>query len=125
MDNVIAYEVVTASGRIVTASADSEPDLFWAMKGFGSSFGIVTKFTFAAYSIPKISTTLGSFTENMIPQFIGAATSMANYQEGYDTAARSILTITTTPPTGAVSPSLIGVQAGNSQILFKAFGLDL
>jgi FAD/FMN-containing dehydrogenase len=124
MDNVIAYEVVTASGRIVTGSADSEPDLFWAMKGFGSSFGIVTKFNFAAYSIPKISTTLGSFTEDMIPQFIGAATSIANYQEDYDTAAGSILTITATPSTGALNPSLIGVQADKSYISCKTQGLD-
>jgi len=124
MDNVIAYAVVTASGRIVTASAYSEPDLFWAMKGFGSSFGIITKFTFAASSIPKICTTLGSFTEDMIPQFIGAAASMANYQEDYDTAAGSILTIITTPSTGAVNPSLIGVQAGKSKFLYKTLGLD-
>jgi len=125
MDNIIAYEVVTASGKIVTASAQSEPDLFWAMKGFGSGFGIVTKFIFAAYSIPMISTTLGFFTEDMIPQFIGAATSMANYQEDYDTAAGSILTINTTPSTGAVSLSLIGVQAGKFPKSFNTVGLAL
>ncbi|KAH6619000.1 hypothetical protein C7974DRAFT_40358 [Boeremia exigua] len=44
-DNVEAYEVVTASGLIVTASPSSHPDLFWALRGGGNNFGLVTTFT--------------------------------------------------------------------------------
>ncbi|KXJ87892.1 hypothetical protein Micbo1qcDRAFT_215132 [Microdochium bolleyi] len=43
-DNVLEYEVVLASGEIVTVSATEMPDLFWALKGGSSNFGIVTKF---------------------------------------------------------------------------------
>lgn len=43
-DNVLQYEVVLASGEIVTASADENAGLFWALKGGSSNFGIVTKF---------------------------------------------------------------------------------
>lgn len=44
-DYVTNYEVVLANGTIVNANAQSNPDLFWALKGGGNQFGIVTKFT--------------------------------------------------------------------------------
>src|SRR5690606_18890393 len=45
-DNVIAFEVVTANGEVVTARADQNADLFWALRGGGGNFGVVTCFTF-------------------------------------------------------------------------------
>ncbi|KAI1451848.1 putative FAD-binding oxidoreductase [Annulohypoxylon moriforme] len=50
-DNVVNFEVVTAKGTVVNASATSNPDLFWALKGGANNFGIVTKFTIKAYDI--------------------------------------------------------------------------
>lgn len=52
VDRLIAAEVVLASGRIVTCSAISEPDLFWALRGAGHAFGVVTKFVFRAIPQP-------------------------------------------------------------------------
>jgi FAD/FMN-containing dehydrogenase len=49
-DNVASYEVVTASGLIVTASSSSFPDLFWALRGGGNNFGIVTKFNLETFA---------------------------------------------------------------------------
>ncbi|RMZ73358.1 FAD binding domain-containing [Pyrenophora seminiperda CCB06] len=43
-DNVASYEVVTASGRIVDVTPTEFPDLYWALRGGGNNFGIVTKF---------------------------------------------------------------------------------
>lgn len=43
-DNVESFEVVIASGEIVTASAEEYPDLYWALRGGGNNFGIVTQF---------------------------------------------------------------------------------
>ncbi len=41
-NNVVAVELVTADGRLVRADADNHPDLFWALRGGGGSFGVVT-----------------------------------------------------------------------------------
>lgn len=49
LDNVVAAELVTAGGEIVHASADENPELFWAIRGGGGNFGIVTAFQFVAH----------------------------------------------------------------------------
>jgi FAD/FMN-containing dehydrogenase len=49
MDSLAAAEVVTASGKVVHADAEQNPELFWAVRGGGGNFGIVTAFEFAAH----------------------------------------------------------------------------
>lgn len=49
-DNVASFEVVTASGIIVTASPTSFSDLYWALRGGGNNFGIVTKFNLETFA---------------------------------------------------------------------------
>ncbi len=51
VDNLLAAEVVTAEGGIVRASTDENTDLFWALRGGGGNFGVVTSFEFRLHSV--------------------------------------------------------------------------
>jgi FAD/FMN-containing dehydrogenase len=54
LDSVVAAEIVTADGEIVTASAEENPDLFWAIRGGGGNFGVVTWFEFEAHPTTEV-----------------------------------------------------------------------
>src|SRR6476661_5888526 len=54
IDNMLSADVVLANGKFVQASAKKNPDLFWALRGGGGNFGVVTSFTFKLHKIDTV-----------------------------------------------------------------------
>jgi FAD/FMN-containing dehydrogenase len=55
IDSLLAVDVVTAAGELVRADAGSHPDLFWAIRGGGGNFGVVTRFLFRLHEVGTIT----------------------------------------------------------------------
>jgi FAD/FMN-containing dehydrogenase len=84
-DNLISAEIVLANGRVVTASAGENPDLFWAIRGGGGNFGVVTAFEYRLHPIgPRI---LGGF---VLHDFARAREVLRFYREFSSTASDEV-----------------------------------
>ena len=90
-DNVAAYEVVTASGLVVTASPTTFPDLYWALRGGGGNFGIVTNFKLDAFPLGQMWGGQRIFTENNFTGVLDALYNFAITGSSKDTDAAEIV----------------------------------
>lgn len=93
-DNVASYEVVTASGVIVTVTPSAFPDLYWALRGGGSNFGIVTNFKLNAFPLGKMWGGQRIYTEDKFPTVLDAIHSFAITESSQDTDAAEIIVST-------------------------------
>lgn len=109
VDQLVGAQVVTASGEVVETSADAHPDLFWALRGGGGNFGIVTRFDFEAHRLPGIA-----LAENIVE---GDATAVLRATRDLMREAPRELTVTfmDVPPMDPSAPAgarLTAVWAG-------------
>jgi FAD/FMN-containing dehydrogenase len=108
-DSLLEAQVVTADGRIVTASEAQNPDLFWALRGGGGNFGVVTRFTLRLHSIGPI--VFGGML--MYPPPMAAAV-LRNFRDFFATApdeAGGGVAFITAPPTDMVPEPARGKPA--------------
>ncbi|KAJ5930911.1 FAD binding oxidoreductase [Penicillium verhagenii] len=71
IDNLLAATVVLANGSILEASEKNNPDLFWALRGAGQNFGVVTEFVFQGYDqTNEVYAGILSWTPDRLPQII-------------------------------------------------------
>jgi FAD/FMN-containing dehydrogenase len=76
VDNLISADVVTADGELIQASAAENPDLFWAIRGGGGNFGVVTSFEFKLHPVgPDLTSGL------IVHPFARARELLAGYRE--------------------------------------------
>jgi FAD/FMN-containing dehydrogenase len=104
-DNLLEADVVLADGQLVTASAEQHPDLFWALRGGGGNFGIVTSFLFRAHPVHTV------FGGPMFWNVEDAPRVMAWYRDFLPNAPRELsafLGLKTIPTVDAFPPELRG-----------------
>ena len=72
-DRLVSVQIVTPDGMLRTASAQSEPDLYWALRGGGGgNFGIVTSFTFRTEAATELTTLVMNFPAGTVAPILGA-----------------------------------------------------
>jgi hypothetical protein len=115
IDCLISCEVVLADGRIVTASEKENADLFWALRGAGSSFGVVTSFTSKAFPQGDVYLGVMAFTPDKIPALVDFMNHWHNTTDG-STAIMYFITHAPVPP-GTEAP-----PGGPPRVVSAMFG---
>lgn len=77
IDHLLAAEVVTADGQVLHVDAETDPDLFWAIRGGGGNFGVATRFRFRLNEVPEVVGGLLMLpaTADLIASFVAEAQS--------------------------------------------------
>jgi FAD/FMN-containing dehydrogenase len=115
VDNFVGADVVTAEGEMVHASEKENPDLFWALRGGGGNFGIVTSFEFKLHKIgPEV------FSGLIVHPFEDAGTLLRQYRKIADEAPKE-LTIWTVMRKAPPLPFVPAEWHGREVFIFAAF----
>ncbi|KAI8665520.1 FAD-binding PCMH-type domain-containing protein [Fusarium sp. Ph1] len=116
-DNVVNYEVVLTDGKIVNANATSNEDLYRALKGGGSNFGIVTRFDLEAFPAQDLYGGSRTISTNYTDDILDAVVSFANHDESEaaDSFTPTFIYNTAISPDIIIDASVLNVEGlGNS-----------
>ena len=107
-DSLLRADLVTADGRLVTASRDRHPDLFWALRGGGGNFGVVTSLEFRLYPAATVYAGIAYFGWER------AADTLARYREWSalePAALTTAVVLVAEPPDPAVPGPALAIRA--------------
>jgi FAD/FMN-containing dehydrogenase len=108
-DNLLSAQVVTADGRIVTASEDENADLLWALRGGGGNFGVVTSYEFRLHDLGP--TVMGGLAIHPIDSARDVARAWRDWVEAAPEAVCTGLAVLLAPPEPFIPPELQGKPA--------------
>jgi len=109
VDNLTSADIVTADGRLVTANAAENPDLFWALRGGGGNFGIITSFEYQLHAVGPM------VVGGMVLYPLSQAKEVLRFYRDFTKTAPDELTIYAgfvTPPGGETVVALICCYCG-------------
>ncbi|KZM20511.1 uncharacterized protein EKO05_0004522 [Ascochyta rabiei] len=126
IDNLLSAEIVLASGEVLTASKTENADLFWAIRGAGQNFGVVTNFTFQGYDQPNpVFAGPLVFPPTALPQIVEF---MNKFHETNDGRQALLVAFSSPPPQNA--PVILtqlfhnGTEAEGKEIFAELFALN-
>jgi hypothetical protein len=102
-DNTLAYSLIIAEGELLTVTTEAHPDLFWALKGGGGNFGVVTSIT---YRLHPVSTVISGM---ILHPFTRARDVLRHYRDFVMAGVPDELTVFATAITGPDGVPLIAV----------------
>ena len=107
-DNVLAVEIVTADGQVRRASASENPDLFWAVRGGGGNFGVVTSFEFRLHPMRTLYAGMLVFPGPQAPQVLRRYREVAQSEPDELTVFAAMMTSPDGQPITAIFPAYNG-----------------
>jgi FAD/FMN-containing dehydrogenase len=107
-DNLISVDLVTAEGRLLQVDAENHPDLFWAVRGGGGNFGVVTEFRFRLHPVGEILSGPLMYPAEQAPEVLRAVQEWA--LSVHDQMSLNVV-LATLPPVPDVPPELRGAPA--------------
>ncbi|WP_258904622.1 FAD-binding oxidoreductase [Actinokineospora sp. UTMC 2448] len=117
IDHLLAAEIVTADGELRRVDAENEPDLFWAIRGGGGNFGVVTRLR---YNLVELRTVVGGLlVQKATPETISGFVKLAQEAPAELT---SIMNIFNAPPMPFVPDELVGTPIIMSMMVYAGEG---
>jgi FAD/FMN-containing dehydrogenase len=96
-DSLLRAELVTADGELVTATDDEHPDLFWALRGGGGNFGIVTALEFRLHPVERLFGGIAMYDVARAPEALAAYREWAPEEPDESSTAVVVMTVPPLP----------------------------
>jgi FAD/FMN-containing dehydrogenase len=97
VDNLVSADVITSDGAFHSVSAEREPELFWALRGGGGNFGVVTSFEYRLHPVTEV---LGGIVAHPLDQAPSVARFYRDFCDGLPDEAEAYLVFVTDPQAG-------------------------